>query len=216
MLAVILSLLGVLIVLLLDEFFWRRKLVHGELKRKFVHIVVTIFVAFWPWIMSWKSIQLIGIAMVLVLLVNRQLKILHYLGNSRQRTYGEVFLALAITTTALLTDNKVFFAIAMLHVALADGLAAVIGTKFGRNWSYKVFSQTKTIAGSMTFWIVSLFILGVGLLWAHNVIPLNHYSILLIILPPILTLVENIAALGIDNLAVPVVVVIALQLAQVT
>jgi phytol kinase len=215
MLAVILSLLGVLAVLLVDEFLWRRKLVHGELKRKFVHILVTAFVAFWPWIMSWKAIQLIGIAMALVLLLNRQLKILHYLGNIRQKTYGEVFLALAITATALITNNKVFFAIAMLHVALADGLAAIIGTKFGSNWQYKVLNHTKTVIGSMTFWVVSIFVLGGGLLAANDLIPISHYAVLLIVLPPVLTLVENVALLGTDNLAIPIVVVIALQLAQV-
>jgi dolichol kinase len=215
MLAVILSLLIVLAVLLIDEFLWRRKLVHGELKRKLVHIVVTTFVAFWPWIMSWKAIQLIGISMVLVLLLNRQLKILHYLGGIRQKTYGEVFLALAITTTALLTDNKIFFAVAMLHVALADGFAAIIGTKFGKNWQYKVFNQPKTVIGSMTFWITSLCILGLGLLSAHDAIPVSHYSILLIVLPPILTTVENLASFGTDNLAIPAVTIIALQCASI-
>jgi hypothetical protein len=55
MLAVILSLLAVLIVLLLDEYLWRKKIIHGELKRKLVHIAVTSFVAFWPWIMGWKA-----------------------------------------------------------------------------------------------------------------------------------------------------------------
>jgi dolichol kinase len=216
MLAVILSLLGVLVVLLLNEILWRRKLMHGELKRKLVHILVTMFVAFWPWIMSWKAIQLIGIAMVIVLLLNRQLKIMHYLGNIRQKTYGEVFLALAITTTALITDNKIFFAIAMLQVALADGFAAIIGTKFGKMWQYKVFYQTKSILGSMTFWIVSLCVLGAGLLAAHDVIPISHYKLLLIALPPVLTFVENIAPFGTDNLAIPVTVIIALNMAQVT
>lgn len=214
MLAVILSLLVVFAVLLANEFLWRRKLIHGELKRKFVHMAVTAFVAFWPWIMSWKAIQLIGIAMVIVLLINRQLKILHYLGNIRQKTYGEVFLALAITTTALITDNKVFFAVAMLHVALADGLAAVVGSKFGAGWRYKVFGQTKSIIGSMVFWLVSICILGAGLLAAHDSIAFNHYTVLLIILPPILTLVENLAVFGLDNLAIPVMLVLVLQLAS--
>jgi dolichol kinase len=201
MLAVFLSLLAVLSVLLLDEFLWRKKIIHGELKRKLVHIAVTTFVAFWPWFMG------------IVLLVNRQVKILHYLGGIRQQTYGDVFLALSITTSALLTSNKVFFAAAMLHVALADGFAAIIGTKFGRGWQYKVFGQTKTILGSMTFWIVSICILGGGILAAHNLIPYNHYAILLIVLPPILTLTENLAVWGTDNLAIPIVVIAALQLA---
>jgi dolichol kinase len=149
MLAVLLSLFTVLGVLLLDEYLWRKKIIHGELKRKLVHIAVTSFVAFWPWLMSWKAIQLIGIAMILVLLVNRQVKVLHYLGGIRQQTFGDVFLALSITTTALLTDEKIFFAVAMLHVALADGFAAMIGTKFGMKWKYSVFGQTKTVLGSM-------------------------------------------------------------------
>jgi phytol kinase len=215
MLAVILSLFIVLAVLLADEFLWRKKIIHGELKRKLVHIAVTTFVAFWPWIMGWKAIQLIGIAMVLVLLINRQVKVLHYLGGIRQQTYGDVFLALSITTAALITDEKIFFAVAMLNVALADGLAAMIGTKFGRKWKYKVFGQTKTVLGSMTFWIISLCVLGIGLLPAHGLIPFSHYTLLLVFLPPILTATENLAVWGVDNLAIPIVVIIALNLAAV-
>jgi phytol kinase len=213
MLAVFLSLLAVLVVLVVDEFLWRKKIIHGELKRKLVHIAVTTFVAFWPWFMSWKAIQLIGIAMVLVLLLNRQVKVLHYLGGIRQQTYGDVFLALSITTAALITNERIFFAVAMLHVALADGFAAIIGTKFGRGWQYKVFGQTKTVLGSMTFWITSICILGAGLLAAHSLIPYSNYAALLIILPPVLTLTENVAVLGTDNLAIPIVVIAALNLA---
>jgi dolichol kinase len=214
MLAIILSLVAVAAVLLIDEFLWRKKIIHGELKRKLVHVTVMAFVAFWPWIMSWKAIQLIGIAMVIVLLINRQVKVLHYLGGIRQQTYGDVFLALAITTTALITNEKIFFAVAMLHVALADGLAAIIGTKFGENFKYKIFGQPKSVIGSMTFWIVSLLILGGCLLAAHNLIPYSNYAILLMALPPILTITENVAVYGMDNLAIPIVVIIALQLAS--
>jgi dolichol kinase len=213
MLAVIFCLLGVLVILLVNEVLWRKKALHGELKRKFVHILTIIFVAFWPWLISWKAIQLIGIAMVLVLLVNRQSKTLHYLGSIRQKTYGDVFLALSITACALITDEKIFFAIAMLHVALADGLAAVIGTKFGGKWKYKVFHQTKSVVGTMTFWLMSVFILGTGLPLANSLIAFDHYALLLILLPPTLALVENVAGFGLDNLAVPIVVILALQAA---
>jgi dolichol kinase len=214
MLAVITCLAGVLAILLVNEFLWRDKFLHGELKRKFVHILATIFIAFWPWIISFKAIALIGIGMVIVLLLNRQLKMLHYLGNIRQKTYGEVFLALAVTTVALITDNKIFYAIALLHVALADGLAAIIGTKYGRHWQYKVFGQTKSVIGTMTFWSISLLILGFGLLPAHNYITYDSYLPLLIVLPPILAAIENVAVFGLDNLAVPVAVIFALQIAS--
>jgi dolichol kinase len=58
-----------------------------------------------------------------------------------------------------------------------------------------------------------LCILGVGLLPALSFIPFNHYAALLIILPPVLTITENVAVLGIDNLAIPIVAIAALQLA---
>jgi dolichol kinase len=90
----------------------------------------------------------------------------------------------------------------------------MIGTKYGRKWSYKVFGQTKTVFGSMTFWIISLCILGIGLLPAHNLIPFSHYALLLVLLPPILTATENLAVWGTDNLAIPMIVLIALQIAS--
>lgn len=74
MLSVFLCLFGIFLILVINEALWRNKFLHGELKRKFVHILATVFIAFWPWIISFRAIQLIGIAMVLVLVSNRQLK----------------------------------------------------------------------------------------------------------------------------------------------
>lgn len=214
MLAVTLCFLGILAILLINEYLWRQKALKGELKRKFVHIVAAVFIAFWPWLVSWRTIQFIGLAMVVVLLLNRQFKFLHYLGNVRKDSYGDVFLAVAVTVCALITDNNLFFAIAILHVALADGFAAIIGTQFGKKWRYEVFGQTKTLLGSMTFWIVSIWILGIGLLSAHDVIPFATYAKLILLLPPALMVIENVAIRGLDNLLLPIVIVAILEAAQ--
>jgi dolichol kinase len=107
-----------------------------------------------------------------------------------------------------------FFTLAILTMALADGLAAVIGQNYGSQWRYKVFHQLKTVVGSMTFWFVSTCILGAGLLYAHDVINFNHYVLLVLVLPPVLTIVENVVGLGLDNIFVPLAVIIALQIAQ--
>lgn len=216
MLAVIGCIVGLGIILLVDELLWRHKLLYGELKRKFVHIGATCFIAFWPWLISWQAIQLLGLAMFVGLVVNRYFKTLHYLGNIRKKSLGEFFLALAVFFCALLTDEKLFFALAMLHVALADGIAAVVGSKFRSNFRYTVFGQTKTVIGSMTFWVVSLFILGIGALFAHNSIPFDNYAVLLFALPPVLMVLENISVLGSDNLVIPVAVILSLQIAQIT
>lgn len=213
MLAVIACLATISAILAVAEVLWRKKILKGENQRKFVHISIGTFAAFWPWLISWEAIQLLGLLMTAGVLINRHWTYLHYLGNIRiTRNYGDVFLPIAIVVASLVTTNKIFFAIAILHVSLADGLAAVVGKNFGKHWKYKVFEHSKTVVGSMTFWLVSLCILGVGILAAHDAVTYNQYSLLIFALPPILTLIENVVGLGMDNIAVPAAVLVALNL----
>lgn len=216
MLAVIFCLAGVFGLLVIADILWRYKILKGENQRKFTHISVATFAAFWPWLISWRSIQLIALAMAVGVVINRRRQWLHLRGiKKREReTYGDVLLALAILMIALLTTTKIFFALAILNMSLADGLAAVVGANFGLQWRYKVFHQVKTVVGSMTFWLVSLCILASGLLYAHNIIDFSHYVVILLVLPPVLTVVENVTGLGLDNIFVPLAVLIALQITQ--
>jgi dolichol kinase len=216
MLAVLVCLGGILLILLIAELLWRLEILRGEHHRKFVHIFSTLFIASWPWLISFRTIQLIGIAMVAVLLINRRIKALHYLGDKRYESYGDVFLALAVVVCALITQNQVFFATAMAEVALADGLVAIIGNEFNGRWSYKIFNHTKTVIGSMAFWLISLFVIGTGMLFAHGLISSNDYFLMLMLAPPLLTLLENLAVLGLDNVVVPVATVLALNIAMLS
>lgn len=214
MLEVIACLVGVFVLLVIDDILARAKILKAEYRRKFVHITVGTFVASWPWIISWRSIQIIGILMFAIVAFNQYRPIFKFNRGLKRETYGDYFFALAIVVCALLTSTKVFFAMAILNLALADGLAALAGSSSGKRWKYKVFNQTKTVIGSMAFWFTSLIILGGGTLFAHELISFNHYVILLLLLPPALTLVENAAVYGLDNLAVPVIVLLALHIAE--
>lgn len=216
MLTVIACLAGVLCLLVLDEWLAKNKILKSEYRRKFVHVTVGTFVAFWPWLISWRAIQIIGLLMVVIVALNRQRQIFKFNRNLERETYGDFFFAVAILLCALLTDTKIFFTLAILHLALADGLASIIGRRFGAPWKYKVYRQTKTVVGSMTFWIASLGILGAGILFAHNQINFTNYVALLVALPPVLTIIENASPLGLDNILVPVVVLAGLNIAQAT
>jgi len=213
MLAVITCLGGIFAILVTSEILYRRKILEGEYLRKFVHISSGTFIAFWPWLVSWWQIQAISLAMLAVVIYNHRSRTIHLSGNIKRLTYGGMLFPLGVLASALLTHNKFFFALAVLHLALADGLAAVAGTAYSEKFSYKIFHQVKTLSGTMTFWLASLCILGVGLLFAHDIIAFNHYALLLILLPPTLAFLENLAVLGLDNVVVPVAVVLALQLA---
>jgi dolichol kinase len=99
-------------------------------------------------------------------------------------------------------------------MALADGLAAVIGSTAGKNWGYKVFGHPKTVIGSMAFWLTSVCVVGAGIVLIGNTVDFTHYALLIIFLPPILTVLENVAICGTDNIVIPVAVIIALNLAR--
>ncbi|MDB5161198.1 MAG: dolichol kinase [Candidatus Saccharibacteria bacterium] len=205
---------GSLSLLVISEYLYKYKLLIAEDRRKFVHITVGTFIAFWPWLIGWRTIQAIGLLMALGVAVNRRYDIFRYSKGIHRKTYGEYYFALAVTFCALLTTNKLFFALAVLHMALADGLAAITGKHFGKKLRYKVFTQDKTLVGTMTFWFVSLCILGIGIPFAHNYIDYNHYYWLIGLLPPALALTENFAVFGLDDIAIPVVVVLVLNLAR--
>ncbi len=215
MLAVIACLAGLFALLVITELLYQRKLLKGEYHRKFLHITAGGFIAFWPWLISWRSIQILAALMLLVIVVNRYFPFFNYHGRRLGRsTYGDIFLALAILICAFISHNKIFFNLAILEVALADGLAAIIGIGYGKHWEYKVFGYKKTVLGSMIFWIVTASILPASLLAAHDTFSLQAYYFLLLLLPPVLTILENLAIFGIDNLVVPLAVVIILRLIQ--
>lgn len=215
MLAVIACLLGLSAIVLAGEVVRRRKILKGEHQRKFVHIAAGTFMAFWPWLISWQAVQIIGLVLLAATTYNHYVyKSLYYNGGPHRGSYGDMLLALAVVLCALLTDDKLFFTLALLQVALADGLAAVIGTDYGKKWRYKVFGYQKTVIGTMMFWFTSLFILGIGLLAVNSAVPFSGYYYLLLLLPPALTLLENAAIMGLDNIVVPVVAILALRLAS--
>ena len=215
MLAIIACFIGIFGLLIIAELLGKYRFLRGEYHRKFLHIAAGSFIATWPWLISWQSIELVALAMLGVMVANRYLSFLNYRGRVGRATYGDMCLALAIFLVAHFTHNKVFFALAILEVALADGLAAVAGIAYGKDWAYKVFKHKKTVIGSMTFWIITVCIFGAGLLPAHNQITFQNYFLILLLLPPVFTLAENLSVFGLDNLVIPLLTIIVLRAAQI-
>lgn len=201
----ILSVATVFLLLVINEAIWRGR-THGEFSRKFVHIFVGSFVAFWPLWLSWQQIQFLGLAFVAVVLVSRQLNIFKTIHSVQRPTWGEVYFGLAVSLTALVTPQAAIFAAALLHMSLADGLAAVIGHKYGRR-IYHVFGARKSWLGTLTFAVVSLFTLSV---YSWQVASLGWWLPLIVL---VATLAENLAPRGLDNLLVPLLVAVLLQVA---
>jgi dolichol kinase len=214
MLTIIACLIGIFGLLVIAELLGKYRVLKGEYHRKFLHIAAGSFIAFWPWLISWRAIEAIGLIMLVVVVANRYLAFLNYRGRIGRASYGDIFLALAIFLAASLTHNKIFFALAILEVALADGIAAIAGISYGKYWSYKVFKHKKTVIGSMVFWIATVCIFGTGLLAAHSVISFQNYFLILLLVPPTFTLAENFSVFGLDNLVIPLLTIVVLRWLQ--
>ncbi len=191
--------------LVASEYLWKRKLISPEASRKLVHISSGVMVAFLPFFTPYKYIAILAIVFLATLFLSSKFKIFKSIKQVKRRTLGEYMFALVILICAIIAPPHYVFMIAMLNLALADGMAAVIGEKFGKNNRYKIFNNRKSIAGSATFLFVSFGILAVSII--QGGIDFN-YS--LILLPIILLFSENIFIQGIDNLMIPIIVVVFL------
>jgi phytol kinase len=210
MLLPILACITVFCILLASELLWRSNKIKDESARKFVHMSVGAFVAFWPFFMSWQSIQFISLAFLSIILVSYRLNVFHAIHNVKRKTMGEIWFAVVIGLVATFIQSKWIFWAAIMHMALADGFAAIIGTALGRKSRYKVFGQTKSLAGSSMFWIVSIGLL--ALIVAVSPSEFSHSSkIILTLLPITATLLENVSPKGADNVIVPIFIALALS-----
>ena len=201
-----LSVLAVFIVLLFSEYGWRKHWLENEFGRKFVHITVGSFVAFWPFFMSWGQIRLLSLAFLVVVVVSDRLKLFHAINSVQRPTFGEICFAAVVGLLTFVTHSKGIYAAALLQMSLADGLAAVLGTRYGRDNKYHVLGHLKSVVGTSTFFVVSMALLvGYGL-----------YSVAGVSLPVaisgalIAAAIENLAPLGLDNLFVPLFIGILL------
>lgn len=203
---ILLTILAVFTVLVANEVWWRRHAPNDEFSRKFVHITVGSFVAFWPFFLSWQQIELLSVAFLIVIGVSKYFNLFQAIHSVQRPTWGEVFFAAAVGIIALLTHDKWIYTAALLQMSLADGMAAVIGTRFGGRHKYLMFGYPKSLTGTLTFFIVSLAILMT--LNSHLADPLGWG--LMIGISALASLIENLAIRGLDNLLVPLLVAIIL------
>ena len=207
MLPFVLAVAVIFFVLVLAELMWRRRTWHPEYARKLVHISVGTFVAFWPLFLSPLEIVVLSLAFVAVVGASYFFGVFKAIHSVQRPTWGEVFFALAVGFLAVIAHNGWFYMIALLHMSLADGLAAIVGTKFGRTTRYYVFGHEKSIVGTLTFIVISALIFLIFF-------AVTAYSVALWFIPITIAaaIIENIAVEGLDNLLVPLLVAVALNM----
>lgn len=216
MTSVLVALLSVAIVagiVLVSERLWRQKKISGETARKLVHLTLGVVVAFWPFFLNTTWIVLLCAANLATQLFARRFSIIRGGYDVKRKTVGEMLYPIGIAVCALFKPNKWIFLAAILHLGIADALAALVGTKYGKDNRYKVWGETKSFAGSFAFLLTSMLII----VFVVQLSPSGlGYMILpaLLWIPVITTLLEGVGVNGTDNITVPLFVVLALSALQ--
>ena len=97
---------------------------------------------------------------------------------------------------------------ALLVMSLADGFAAIFGTRYGKGNSYAILASRKSIVGTSVFLITTLVIL-----YGYNLTtPLHSVGFWIFPIAAGATVLENLGGIGIDNIIVPVMVAVTLKI----
>lgn len=203
---ILFTIIAVFLIILGSEFWWRKNQAHGEFSRKFIHITVGSFVAFWPFYLDWNQIQFLSVAFLIVVGFSKYLNVFQAIHSVQRPTLGELYFALAVGIVPFITHDKWIFMAAILQMGLADGMAAVIGERWGKQ-SYLVFGSRKSLAGSLTFYIFSLAILVMYVYGSGD----NLAPFAVVGISAVATAIENLAVRGLDNILLPLFVAVVLQ-----
>lgn len=213
MMHLLLAVLPVGVVLLLSEYLWRKKVLKGELARKFIHILAGAYIAFWPLYLPLDGIFILGCAALVFLIYSRFLPIFHAVYAVKRRTYGEIFFALAIVLCALLATEDWIFTTAILFLSIADGGAAVSGKIWGKSTTYRVWHKSnlqKSIVGTATYFMLSFVCIGIGWAVGGSETMATYPFIIFAFIPLSTTILENVSPYGLDNLLTPLYVTLIL------
>lgn len=201
-LLIIMAFLGGIIVL--AEALNRNFFSDVELTRKVVHIGAgnVIALAWWFNIPKWIGISA-AIVAAMIALLSYFVPILPSINSVGRKSLGTFFYAVSmgVLIACFFPKEPQYATIGILIMAWGDGLAALIGQKFGRH-RYQIFGNTKSWEGSLTMATVS-YLIGVVVLLivVGNVWQVWLVSLLVAIAAASL---EAISQLGIDNLTVPI------------
>ena len=174
-----------------------------ELTRKVVHIGSgnVILLAWWLHISTWIIVAAAAIASIIAL-ISYFVPIISSINSVGRKSLGTLFYAISIGVLAAIFwgDYPQYTAIGILIMAWGDGMAAIIGQRFGKH-SYRIFDIKKSWEGSLTMAVTS-FVVTSSILWFTQENTGQTWLISAIV-AVIATALEAFSKLGIDNLTVP-------------
>ena len=183
---------------------------YPEGSRKFLHIMTGNIAFLLPVFVTKEVMAFLaaGPFILFTFLMSPYTPIKKIRGKTSAAGHGMGLVYYSITWTILaylFFDNMVVIAIGILSMSYGDGLASIIGIKFGKK-KYKVLGDEKSYVGSFSMFIFTFITMIIALFYYD--ITITFYVILaLLFIAFIASIVEGLTPKGLDNLTVPFVCV---------
>ncbi|NTW56427.1 MAG: phosphatidate cytidylyltransferase [Chlorobiaceae bacterium] len=194
---------------------------HGlprDISRKITHICAGSVIIFLPLFVDGHWSQYLNVAIFAVwtlLLVQKGLfaaeddqavKTMTRTGDKRELLKGTLYFVIVAMICGTLYYKRLEGVLAMAILGWGDGLAPVIGTRFGK-MKYHILSD-KSIEGSLAFFVGSV---AAGLFFVKLILPESFDPLQIVVVSLIATIVEGVSPKEVDNLTIPLAVILALR-----
>ncbi len=184
-----------------------------EASRKFIHIMLGNwwFIAMYFFTNVWFAI-FVPITFVIINYVSYKQDLIKVMERKKQDGLGTVYYAVSLFILAIVSfgiyQKPILGLIPNVIMAYGDGFAAVVG-KYIKSKTYKVGETKKSIAGSITMFMISLIFITIFLTTRYT-FELWQIVLIGIVMSGIVTIIEAISVKGIDNISVPVSMLVML------
>jgi dolichol kinase len=193
---------GYPMLILFCEFLNRKLHIESEYTRKIAHILSVLVALTFPLIFAdYRFVLAFCFLCAIAFFIANRTKILYSIDGVERETGGSYFLALGVGISYYLSvifENEVLYNLPLIILAISDPLAGILGGKI----SSKQLINSKTLAGSLSFFVSTLIISVMYLCKTEcrNIIGLSLF------ISFIATLIELLSPKGSDNMTVPTTV----------
>lgn len=192
-------------VLSAGEILIRRKWLAAESARKFVHLVGGLGFLLFPFVIeSWITVLCLITTFSAILYYGETRKRLLSLCSVSRKSLGSLLFPIAILMLFILGKNRIWlYAASLLVLVLADTAAALAGTRFGRRQFQTAPGESKSLEGTVAFFLVGFFAVYLPLLLLSDIPHLNC-ALTALLMALLLAGLEAVSIGGTDNILVPV------------
>jgi phytol kinase len=174
-----------------------------ELVRKVVHIGTgnVLLIAWWLHIPTWLCVTA-GVTFSAIALASHYKNILPMIHDVGRKTYGVFYYALSITILVvfLWDSHPQYVVIGVMVMSWGDGMAALIGKRFGRH-TFVHLGNKRSLEGSFAMFATSLMMI-IGIFGLTHGIHTRDIGIAMPV-AAIAALLEAYSPGGTDNISVP-------------